>query len=81
MVIGVRAIDEAPHPHGTPTPRYDRRSPSSGAFSYTTVVAKGPEWRTNSAASSIRFPDWCGLRIRLGRWISSIDIGAHGWRL
>jgi hypothetical protein len=38
---------------------------------------KGPEWRTPSAASSMRFPDWYGLRSQTGASTSLINAGAN----
>ena len=63
-------------PHGTPTPRYDRRS-RKVAYCPDTTIAKGPEWRKSSVPSSMRFPGWCGLRCPTGTSTSLINTGAN----
>src|SRR6185436_14234985 len=45
--------------------------------SVVATVEKGPQWRTNSAPSSIRFPDWCGPHYLTEASISLIDTGAN----
>ena len=43
----------------------------------TGVVTKIPESKTSSTASSMRFPDWCGLRSLTGTSAASMSAGAN----
>jgi hypothetical protein len=67
------SIGKSPPPRRRPTPRYDRRSPVESRI-LTAAVTKGPEWRTSSAASSICFPVWYGLRSLTGTSTFSITM-------
>ena len=72
--IRVRLLDEG---IGRYQGIIDIRGLSGHSYISWRAARKRPECRTNSAASSMRFRDWCGLRSPTGRLTSSINAGAN----